>query len=254
LAVQLSGYSSKGEQLLANCTSRCQTLLENFKGYDWVLTNRASFSFHYNQGGYTSVVFIGGPSRRLNRNDYLPKLEVWVAFSNKGVCEPFIQRVGEKFDHNIYLEECVKKRLVPFIKENHKNLEETILWSDALPVYFNKKTLTRLDEENIEYVQKDDIPGNRVKCFTYFWNFLRNNVYGYEGIQPWHANNENELETRIRECLKTFDMESVIRLANDTENRIDEMARIGEIKEWSDNKQNYTKRQETKTKNFNFDF
>lgn len=177
------------------------------------------------------------PPPPIPRSEYLPKLEVWVAFSNKGVCEPFIQRLGEKFDHNVYLEECVKKRLVPFIEENHSDAEdEAVIWADAQPVYFNKKTLAYLDGQDIKYVEKEDIPGNRVKCFTYFWNFLRNKVYR----MGWHAKDEAALERRILHCIQNINMNTVARIANDTDNRIKEMIDFGEIKEWSDSKQNYT--------------
>lgn len=232
-------YSNKGEILLANCQTRCETLLQNFKGHDWILIHRAGFSFRNNQGshanpGYWS--FPGMPPPKMPpRSDYIAKLNVCVAFSSKGVSEPFIQRVGEKFDHKTYLSEFVEKKLVPFIQTKHKDLKHSVIWADAQPTFFNKNVLAYLDEKHIKHVDKEDNPGNRVKCFSYFLNFLRNKIYN-----NWHAQNEADLERRIKDCLKNIDMNVVKRLANDTENRIQEMAEIGELNVWSDKNQKYT--------------
>ena len=96
--------------------------------------------------------------------------------------------------------------------------------------------IQHLESKDIKRVEKDDNPGNRVKCFSYFWNLLRNYVYD----NRWEAENEQQLEARIRSCLNKIDMPTVMRLANDTQHRIQEMVSNGEIKEWSDNKQKYT--------------
>lgn len=240
---QLEGYSNKGEKMLETCRERCDQCLSgsNFRDYDWVLENRAGFSLMNNQGSHTQQYYISFPGMRppppISRSNYIPVLDVWIAFSNKGISEPFIQPIKAKFDANTYLEECVKTKLVPFITENH-DLEKTVLWSDGSGVYTNKKVLAHLESENIEYVDKDLNPGNRVKCFTYFWNLLRNNVYN----DGWRAQNEQELENRIRHCLKHMNLDTVKQIANDTPHRLSEMALTGQIKEWSDNKQKYTEK------------
>jgi len=237
-------YTNKGEILLANCQTRCETLLENYRGHDWILINQAGFSFRNNQGSHAnprSWCFPGmRPPTPPPRTDYIPKLNVCVAFSSKGISEPFIQRVSEKFDHKVYLNQFVEKKLVPFINEKHKNVENAILWADAQPAYLNKNVLAYLNNKNLKHVSKEDNPGNRVKCFSYFWNLLRNKVYSTESYSSWHADNEAELESRIKDCLKSIDMNKVKRLASDTEKRIDEMARTGAINVWSDKTQKYT--------------
>jgi hypothetical protein len=231
---------SKGEQMLETCKQRCKTLLRKYEGFDWVLVNRVAFSFKNNQGSHANpryICFGNYSPPPVDRSVFIPKLEVWVAFSNKGISEPFIQSISEKFDYNVYLEECVKKRLIPFIKEKHINLANTVVWADAQPAYTNKKVLAHLDENSIIHVDKEENPGNRVKCFSYFWNYLRNTrIYA----RNWEAENEDELADRIKYCLKSLDMNGVKRIVNDTEKRLNEMALNGELVEWHDNKQKYT--------------
>ena len=233
--------------LLANCQTRCQTLLQNYPNHDWILIHRAGFSFRNNQGSHANprnLHFPGMPPPIMPpRSDYIPKLNVCVAFSSKGVSEPFIQRVNEKFDHKTYLSEFVEKKLMSFIEEKHHDgIENAIVWADAQPTYYNKNVLAYLDEKNIKHVDKDDNPGNRVKCFSYFWTLLRNKVYGFNtgSCRHWHAENEAELEGRISECLRSIDMEIVKRLANDTDKRLQEMTLRGELNIWSDKTQKYT--------------
>jgi hypothetical protein len=225
----------RGQQNLFNCLERCDALLENFKGSDWILENRAGFSFRNNQNGAVNRGCPGEPMPP--REDYIPKLNVWIAFSSTAICTPFIQRVNEKFDNKVYLTECFEKRLIPFIKdkENHEDLENTVLWSDLIRPYTNSHVLARLASEGINYVDKNDNPGCKVKGVALFWNLLRNKVY-----RNWYANNEDELQRRILHCLRTLDMSKVARIVNDTEERINEMATTGAINEWSDKCQNYT--------------
>lgn len=229
--------------MLETCRERCDSLLSgsNFKDYNWVLENRASFSQMNNQGSHSQGSYWSLPGMppppTIKRSNYVPILDVWIAFSNQGISEPHFQPVKTKLDAKTYLEECVKAKLVPFITENH-DLEDTVLWSDGSGVYTNKNVLAHLDGEGIEYVDKDMNPGNRVKCCTYFWNLLRNNVYN----NGFHAKNEKELEDRIRYCLKNINMDVVKQLANDTPHRLSEMALNGQIKEWSDSKQKYTEK------------
>ena len=227
--------------LLANCRTRCVTLLQKYVGHDWVLVHRAGFSFRNNQGSHSNPgywSFPGMPPPQMPpRSDYLPKLNVCIAFSSKGVSEPFIQRVGEKFDYKTYMSEFVEKKMMPFINSNHSNVRNVVVWADAQPAFSNKNVLAYLDGKGIKHVDKEDNPGNRVKCFSYFLNFLRNQMY-----DGWHAKNEAQLANRICEYLRAIDMNVVKRLANDTEKRIGEMATSGELNSWSDKTQKYTSR------------
>lgn len=57
---------------------------------------------------------------------------VWQALDTDGeVSNSFI--TTDTLNEKSYLEECIKKRLVPFIKKHYKN-NNIILWPDNLPL------------------------------------------------------------------------------------------------------------------------
>jgi len=224
-------YSTKSEFLLANCIERSEALLNKFKDHDWIIDSKTTFSLR--KGTFKK------DQETPPKSDYEPKLNVWIGFSNKGVCLPFISKFSDKIDQETYLNKCVKKRLVPFVTQNHADLNKTVLWADPDSFCHAKPILAHLDEQKIKYVDKNDNPGYRVKCQQYFWNYLRNRVYNNG---DWWADDEDELEERIRECIsEELDMDRVASIANDTQKRIEEMTTKGAIKEWSDSKRKYSK-------------
>lgn len=235
-----SDLSKRSDRLLATCRQRCGMIYEKFLKHDWILDNKCVFTYRCNQGSKfrTYYTFEGDtrPPPVIYEEDLLPRLFVWIAFSNQGISEPFIMATDSKFDTRLYYEKCLRARLLPFIKENH-DLNQSVLWTDAGSVTSNKRVFDCLESENIKFVNKDENPGNRVRCCSYFWTLLKNAVYE----DNWVANDDEELENRIRECLEKLNMNSIIRIANDTENRIFEMYQSSEIKQYSDNKQKYTR-------------
>ena len=233
-----SELTSRAYRLLATCRQRCGSIYRKYPNHDWVLDNKCAFTYRCNQGSkYRSYYTFEGDTRPppvIYEEDLLPRLDVWIAFSNQGISEPFIASVDENFDTKVFYEKCLRSRLVPFVKENH-DLTRTVVWTDAASTTSNKRVFDCLDNEGIKYVTKEDNPGNRVRCFSYFWTILKNAVYE----DNWIAKNNQDLERRIRRCLAQIDIENVIRIANDTEKRILEMHQSGEIKEYNYHKQKY---------------
>ena len=57
------------------------------------------------------------------------KLLVWAAISSKGISRIFIVPSGQAVNQHIYKEECLQRRLIPFIKKYHQE-DEFIFWPD----------------------------------------------------------------------------------------------------------------------------
>ncbi len=206
---------------------------------NFVLDNICSFTYRCNQGSkyrsYYAHEDYPRPPPVIYESDLVPRLDVWIAISNKGISEPFICPANDLTTQD-FSDECVENILIPFIKENH-DLEETVLWSDANKFGSKKSVCKILEDEGIQFVDKEDNPGNRVRCFSYFWTMLKDQVYRGN----WIAADCNALEKRIKTCLKRINILDVIQLVNDTEERIVEMYRTGEIDQYSNEKKNYTK-------------
>ncbi len=92
---------------------------------------------------------------------------VWLAVSAKGISESYIYRNKNALSGNVYLNQCVKSKLFPFIKKFHSN--------------------------------PPNIPQGRP--IEDFWSILAQQVYE----QNWEAKTTKQVERRIRKKLKQID-------------------------------------------------
>ena len=56
----------------------------------------------------------------------------------------------------------------------------------------------------------------------------------------WIASDDDDLEKRIKKCLKRINIQDVVRLVDDTQERIVEMYTSGAINQFSNEKQKYS--------------
>ena len=59
----------------------------------------------------------------------------------------------------MYLNECLKKRLISFIKQHHE-IEDVFFWPDLASSHYSKEVIAYLREENVDFVQEQDNPSN----------------------------------------------------------------------------------------------
>ena len=117
---------------------------------------------------------------------------------------------GLAVNQKIYLDECIKKRLIPFIKAHHSD-GKYLFWPDLASAHYAKTVTGFFDEKNINYVKKKDNPPNvpELRPIEDFWGILKGLVY--EG--NWQAENHDQLEKRIKSCLAKLNKELVQRLS-----------------------------------------
>ena len=65
------------------------------------------------------------------------KVLVWIAISLNGHSDPFILE-ERTMNTKIYQEECIRKRLLPFIQNFHPNIP-VIFWPDLASIHYAKK-------------------------------------------------------------------------------------------------------------------
>lgn len=162
--------------------------------------------------------------RFVGKEKFPKKILVWIAISNRGLSKPLIRPTrSEAINSEIYVKECLTKRLVPFIREYHSDLNY-VFWPDLASSHYSKDTVAWMDK-NVTYVDKRLNPANvpQARPIENFWGCLAQKVY--EG--GWQATTEEELIRRIKRKLKEFDLKSVESLMRGVKAKLKSMATKG---------------------------
>ena len=97
--------------------------------------------------------------RFAGKEKYPDKVMVWVAICKCGISKPLIRRSkSEAVNSDIYIKECLEKRMLPFIREHHQD-SNYIFWPDLASCHYSKQTVAWMDE-NVKFVPKDINPPN----------------------------------------------------------------------------------------------
>ena len=111
---------------------------------------------------------------------YEKNLLVWAAISSKGISKIFIVPSGQAFNQHIYKEECLQRRLIPFIKKYHQE-DEFIFWPDLASPHYAETVCDFMIESKINFVEKYENPENLPECrpIEQFWAILKSIIYSY---------------------------------------------------------------------------
>lgn len=92
---------------------------------------------------------------RFRGKDKFPKKYlIWQAIDEFGnVSDPYIST--GTINAKTYLEECIKKRLVPFIQKYHK-MEDVIFWPDMSRVHYAKVVTNHLKSIGLEFIEYEN--------------------------------------------------------------------------------------------------
>lgn len=87
------------------------------------------------------------------------KLLVWQAICSCGLkSEPFV--TSSTLTFQLYIKECLEKRLLPFIKHHKSQKLETIFWPDLASYHYVRKTIEWYDVNEIKFFTKELNPPN----------------------------------------------------------------------------------------------
>ena len=137
------------------------------------------------------------------QDKYPVKVLVWIAISERGMTKPFVRlHKSAAINRKLYIDECLEKRLLPFIHKHHRDFNY-IFWPDLASTHYSKDSTAWMNEY-VNYVVKEDNPLNvpQARPIENFWGCLSQKVYE----DGWEAETEKQLINRIKLKLKDFDL------------------------------------------------
>lgn len=154
---------------------------------------------------------------------YPRRLLVWLAISQRGISEPYFLPSGGAMNGDTYRKQCIKARLLPFIKNLHKD-DDILFWPDGASAHYAKATTELLEAENIHFVAKLSNPPNipQVRSIENVWALLKAEVYR----DGWEASTMRSLKIKIKKSVKKLNLESIQR---DLEKVQSKLAKIGHL-------------------------
>jgi hypothetical protein len=97
--------------------------------------------------------------RFIGKEKFPKKLLMWIAISDRGMSQPLFRfQKAEAIKSSIYIEECLEKRLLPFIHKHYPDFNY-LFWPDLASAHYSKETVAWM-EENVYFVEKSSNPPN----------------------------------------------------------------------------------------------
>jgi transposase len=211
---------------------KCRILIEKYRDRHWILDDESYFTLSNSSLAGNDVYYTSDPAltpaivKYKKKKKFELKLLVWVAISRKGISKLFICPSGQAINQYIYREECLQRRLIPFINRLHSE-DDPIFWPDLASAHYAETVCDFMIEENISFVDKHENPANLPECrpIELFWASLKRLVYEAN----WQAKNLDQLELRIRNCLKKMDTNILENLFDGMLHNLKDVARNGVI-------------------------
>jgi transposase len=189
---------------------QCAWLYRYYRSYDFVIDDEKYFTLsHSMNDSYFSSPTKSKTPEEVSHNfksKFEPKLMLWIAISKYGVSKSYFRPSGQAINQNIYLNKCIKKRLIPFINANHSD-NNYLFWPDKASAHYAKKVVNFLNEKKINFVPKYRNPTNVPQCrpIEDFFADLTQIVYA----NGWKAENIPQLRRRVQNCIKKLDLNVV---------------------------------------------
>jgi hypothetical protein len=112
------------------------------------------------------------------KTEFPSKLLVWLTISPKGRSRAFIAPSKQCINGEIYSNECIRKRLVPFLKKNYPD-GSYVFWPDKATANYVHKAKALCEMHGIRYISRDENPPNvpQRRPVEQFWFHLKQKVY-----------------------------------------------------------------------------
>ena len=206
---------------------KCRKMYYKYKNKTFILDDESYFTLANTTLSGNDIYYSDNPENAPDDvkfkliSKYEPKVLVWIAISELGMSAPYFAHQGQAINQKIYLNTCIKPKLIPFIKK-HKDY---VFWPDLASSHYAKSVIEYFNENNICYVPKIENPANvpESRPIEDFWGDLKREVYK----KNWRAKNVEQLIRRIRYCLRKMDVSFIQGRALEVHKRLDSIARKG---------------------------
>ena len=130
------------------------------------------------------------------------KVMVWVAISRKGRSQIYMKRSKGATNRFEYTKECIRGRLMPFIRKHYPD-GSYVFWPDLASCHYANHTQTALRQLGVRYVLKENNPPNvpQLRPIETFWFLLKSKVYS----NGWQPKTSEDLFQRIKSCIRTIE-------------------------------------------------
>lgn len=131
------------------------------------------------------------------KSKYPFKIMVWVAISKKGRSRFFVKKTQGAVNSEIYIKDCLKSKLLPFIKKYYPD-DNYVFWPDLASSHYSKKTQDFMREEKINFIPKELNPPNcpNLRPIESFWSKIKREVYA-DGWTPKDADDLHEKVSKV---------------------------------------------------------
>jgi transposase len=199
------------EDQIAMVKSTCRKLHDFSKNKTFILDDEKYFSlsgdhmpgnsYYYTDTKHAPIQ----PHQVKRKKKFEAKVMLWLAISQFGISQPYIVPSGLAVNKDLYIKECLQKRLLPFINNKH-DINNCLFWPDKASAHYARDTLNFLRENGIPFVPKELNPTNLPQCrpIEDLFGHLSQEVYK----NGWSASNPAELKQRILYCLRRMDLTS----------------------------------------------
>ena len=188
-----------------NCGKLYRMILN---GCDIILDDEKYFGLSGDNVQYNQRFYTTDPSttpsdiKYKKKKKFAPKLLIWMAMLPKGVSNVYVHKSKQAITTDIYLNECINKRLLPFIEKHYKR-NNYIFWTDKASAHYAGVVIERLRTKNINVVTKSNNPPNvpQARPIETQWSLLEQKTYA----RNWQAKNLDSLARRIKAKVKELD-------------------------------------------------
>jgi hypothetical protein len=113
----------------------CGRLYLKYQNTLWIIDDESYFTLTHstingNNNYYTSNNALTPPEvNYYTKTKFEKKLLVWICLSAKGISSVYYVPSGQAINQEVYLKNCIKKRLIPFINAHHSD-GNYVFWPD----------------------------------------------------------------------------------------------------------------------------
>ena len=133
----------------------CDLILDDEKFFTLTGDNVIGNRYFYSTDSTTAPADI---KFRENKK-FEPKIMVWMVMSSKGASDMYVHKSKQAIRQDTYLNQCINKRLLPFIDKYHQN-GNYLFWPDLASAHYSKSVQERFNEQNVPFVIRKDNPPN----------------------------------------------------------------------------------------------